>query len=177
MTSKVDWTKPIEAVRKSDNKTFPVTFKQTTPIGDNTGYLTNEVPEKSNTNDTWYEDGRDWCANDAWYIRNTAPEPAPQWAIDEAKKRVSDEFFRIKGHHVSMNLDNIPVKLLAHHIAKYETPPIDPDLIEARKVASTRKSDFVTPEEYLSGKRDNYVDVVSALAGIKRGRELQAEQS
>ena len=51
-------------------------------------------------------------------------------------------------------------------------PPVDPDLLEARKAASCGESDCVK-RGYLSGQYDGGTLVGIALAAIKRGRELE----
>lgn len=69
-TPTVDWTKPIEAVRKSDGLVVPVTF-DTGP--DNIGtYHTKECPNSAETNRNWQADGRDFCSQDKWFVRNRA---------------------------------------------------------------------------------------------------------
>ena len=53
--------------------------------------------------------------------------------------------------------------------------PVDPDLIEARKIAEQRsrfKGYFYEPQAFFSGARDDGDDVQTALAGIRLGKEL-----
>lgn len=53
--------------------------------------------------------------------------------------------------------------------------PVDPDLIEARKMAAETYPEIA--KDYLAGKWDNNSSTVqSRLAGIKRGRELERGQ-
>lgn len=60
-------------------------------------------------------------------------------------------------------------------------PPVDPDLIEAREMAAVRYSQrgetqlALVARPYRSGLNDEHWDVQTALAGIKRGRELERQ--
>ncbi len=56
-------------------------------------------------------------------------------------------------------------------------PPVDPDLLEARKVAAAhwQHSDPRYASEILSGICDSGVSVSVAIPAIKRGRELAAQ--
>lgn len=70
-TTTVDWTKPIEAVRKSDGKVVPVTLESPEP--DKQGfYTTVECPQPSETNRDWAADGKDRCHHKKWFVRNRA---------------------------------------------------------------------------------------------------------
>lgn len=53
--------------------------------------------------------------------------------------------------------------------------PVDPDLIEARKLAGALNQGGST-EQWLSGKWDDGPAVQWHLAGIKRGRQLSQDQ-
>ena len=57
-------------------------------------------------------------------------------------------------------------------------PPVDPDLIEARKLTAHEYSIggpfYAASDEIRQGKKDDKMCVRTALAGIKRGRELAA---
>jgi len=76
----VDWAKPIEAVEKATGRVVPMKFSETVDMGrTGTMHTTSESPA-GNSNNNWYPDGRDWCSNDAWFIRNTVtPTPAIDW--------------------------------------------------------------------------------------------------
>ena len=76
----VDWTKPIEAVRKSDGHTVPVTFVQRVTFmrRDRDMVDTNEVPDRRTTNESWHTDGSDMCCLNKWFIRNVAV-PVIDW--------------------------------------------------------------------------------------------------
>jgi hypothetical protein len=56
-------------------------------------------------------------------------------------------------------------------------PPVDPDLVEARKIAATMQKALGADEgiasAYYAGRYDDGHTVSVALAAIKRGRELE----
>ena len=52
-----------------------------------------------------------------------------------------------------------------------ELMPVDPDLVEARKIAA-RSFRPDKPDDYLNGLNDDFSGVRGCLAAIKRGREL-----
>lgn len=78
----VDWTKPIEAVRKSDGAVFPVTLS-----GRGAGgyFVTYESPNSDETNPYWNEDGSNRCHHKKWFIRNRAEEAKPAEEPERAK--------------------------------------------------------------------------------------------
>ena len=58
-------------------------------------------------------------------------------------------------------------------------PPVDPDLIEARKIAAdvcARCGNSDGAALFLSGTWDNEPDALLTLTAIKRGRELAAQE-
>jgi hypothetical protein len=57
-------------------------------------------------------------------------------------------------------------------------PPVDPDLVEARKIAAAhwQHSDPRYASEILSGTCDSGISVSVAIPAIKRGRELEATE-
>ena len=57
-------------------------------------------------------------------------------------------------------------------------PPVDPDLVEARKIAAAhwQHSDPRYASEILSGTCDSGISVSVAILAIKRGRELEATE-
>lgn len=65
-TMTVDWTKPIEAVRESDGKIFPVDD-------------ISMIAKKCKIENTWHDDD-----GNRWRIRNVVEE-IPEWAIERAK--------------------------------------------------------------------------------------------
>jgi len=55
-------------------------------------------------------------------------------------------------------------------------PPVDPDLVEARKVVAAVHSEpnySSWARQVLDGQRDGSIEIHCALAAIKRGRELE----
>lgn len=61
----------------------------------------------------------------------------------------------------------------ARAIADLMAPPVDPDLIEARKLAAVwSQSQDVSHSHYLDGHMDDSAEVRGMVAAIKRGREI-----
>ena len=89
-TGSVDWTKPIEAVRKSDGRVVQLEFYR---IRDGY-YMTTESPCHAETNFYWNKDGSDPCVNpnidSEWFIRNRVDDPMPNF--EHAPKTLRDEF-------------------------------------------------------------------------------------
>lgn len=69
----------------------------------------------------------------------------------------------------------------ASAIAALLPEPVDPDLIEARKIVAERNGNLRIECGYrqrvLDGQEDDHPAVMNTLAAIKRGRELAREQS
>lgn len=84
----VDWTNPIEAVRKSDGAVFPVTLKGRDA---RRLFITNEIPDHYETNEFWNEDGTDFCPCKGWFIRNVAEEVSNAEEV-APPKTLRDEF-------------------------------------------------------------------------------------
>ena len=84
----VDWSKPIEAVRKSDGKIVPMTFVWTDPESWNR--YTEECPDRERSNHGWKDDGSDCCHWNEWFIRNRVDDPMP--TLEHAHKTLRDEF-------------------------------------------------------------------------------------
>lgn len=93
----IDWTKPIEAVRKSDGLVFPVTLGGRDENLLDT-YVTNECPNDDETNREWRADGSDWCSQDKWFIRNRTEAP-DKWGDPIEVNGVRPEWYR--GEQVS----------------------------------------------------------------------------
>ena len=68
------------------------------------------------------------------------------------------------------------VAAFARYIAEHEEPPVDPDLIEARKLVAG-KYQSIRDHDYAgwvnSGQKDDSSEVRLILSAIKRGRELE----
>lgn len=80
----MDWAKPIEAVRWSDGRIFPVRLSSSNP--DMMTWYTNECPDPKRTNSAWKDDGNDRCIFNEWYIRNRVDEVAPTPTPEHAPK-------------------------------------------------------------------------------------------
>ena len=89
-TGPVDWSKPIEAVRKSDGRVIQLEFYS---IRDGY-YLTTGPPCHAETNFYWNKDGSDPCVNpnidSEWFIRNRVDDPMP--TLEHSPKTLRDEF-------------------------------------------------------------------------------------
>lgn len=86
----------------------------------------------------------------------------PEWAYAEVN-RLSQE----QGGRMS--------DAFARYIAQHEQPPVDPDLIEARRLAAndaTIQGKRIVAGNIEDGHLDDDFGVPLALAAIKRGREL-----
>lgn len=90
-------------------------------------------------------------------------------------RRVCAKYAHVKEGHGNFNEDLLEVRAI-HALLP---PPIDPDLLEARRLAVealVEKGGFGAEklrDDLLTGKRDNDPAAVKAiLNGIKRGREL-----
>lgn len=123
----IDWTKPIEAVRKADGKVVQMVFD--TAIRGT--HYTEEAPDSNETNCAWNMDGTDCCMQKKWYIRNSVAALPAGWAYKEAISRC--------GHDIGL-IPNTAINELARMIEKHEQPPIDPDEQLARDTA--RKHSF-----------------------------------
>lgn len=87
----------------------------------------------------------------------------PQWARDRADELCLRESSK----------DNWCSDAFARYIAAHEEPPVDPLLIEARKIAASQgRLTQLGVDCYLRGIRDDDEWVKAALAGLKRGIEL-----
>lgn len=106
----------------------------------------------------------------------------PEWAVGEVLKRCS---ISPDQKRFSLWRDGTyakAVKLFAAHIAEYEEPPVDPLLVEARKIAAEAVEEaaadkgstwrWVKPEEYRNGGKDHEPGVKAIITALKRGIEL-----
>lgn len=87
----VDWGKPIEAVEKITGRVVPMKYAATSHLSadDEAMVMTKETPAP-NSNNNWYMDGRDWCTNDAWFIRNVEePQPVHTHTYDFATMTIT----------------------------------------------------------------------------------------
>lgn len=101
----------------------------------------------------------------------TADTP-PDWVLLEAAKRSGwGEYEHTAGLRVEYQMTRSAFRALCDMIHKHETPPVDPDLIEAREIVAEAYPSDET--EIRSGEQDESADIAITLAGIKRGRELE----
>jgi len=157
----IDWSAPIEAVHE-DGRVVAVKISMGPYAGnqyDLTPELPNDDPEGFG-HFTFAEDGSHHIAK--WRIRNVATKPVRTAAemlgrLEALARRLAapDQ----PGVHYVTQME--PLREEARAIVAEMTPPVDPDLIEARKIAAEAED---APHGTLE-------DV--ALAAIKRGRELE----
>lgn len=60
----------------------------------------------------------------------------------------------------------------ARYIATKEEPPVDPLLIEARKIAAERTKFPAYADTYLNGENDEHFYLQGLLAALRRGMEM-----
>jgi hypothetical protein len=103
-------------------------------------------------------------------------EEIPQWAEDRALELARlDGAGRGQGRYDGHYYADMH-KAFARYIAEHEEPPVDPLLIEARKLASELSKDAGS-FDFISGRFDDWYAVRAALAALRRGMELAREQS
>jgi hypothetical protein len=97
---------------------------------------------------------------------------APGWAVERADQLASA---------VCQELGDIVTNTttwrvaFARYIASKEEPPVDPLLIEARKIAASQWEDR-TATRFIAGDYDETDGVKAILAALRRGMELAKEQ-
>lgn len=91
----------------------------------------------------------------------------PQWAWEMARRLRDEEQERTPS---LCPMD----RAFAAYILAHEEPPVDPLLIEARKLASVDGDHPLWIERLNSGQADDDYRVVTALKGIRRGIEIAA---
>lgn len=69
------------------------------------------------------------------------------------------------------------IEAFARYIAKHEQPPIDPLLIEARKLVAARPNCREYAEGVMCGEEDEHPSVQNALIALRRGLELARTKS
>lgn len=176
----IDWTKPIEAVRRADGRTIPVSLESS----DGTYFYTNLTPDPDETNNVWQVSGKDWCGKDLWFIRNVAqpnPLPAddtvvvkrmthdmpPVWAIEKARALFEAEMATGVAGHAN--------RAFARYIAQHEEPPVDPMLRRAREIANRAEGDWLEDRgggampDYTGGHYDDHAPVRAALIALREG--------
>ncbi len=109
----------------------------------------------------------------------------PRWAIDRAAALTAEasdgDTFNADYIYHNIGSGAFPIfTAFAAYIAAHEEPPIDPLLIEARRIVSCAKSGRYSPSEEKAideGRYDNQEPIQVALTCLKRGMELAKEQS
>lgn len=96
----------------------------------------------------------------------------PQWAINEALKRCGVDPTEIPFADWRDRTYAKAVELFAAHIAEHEEPPVDPLLIEARKlVAASHRAPHLV-EAALNGTGDGWESTALVLSALRRGIEI-----
>lgn len=96
-------------------------------------------------------------------------EKVPEWAIARALEELG-----VGGQPVCHVVHGF-----ARYIAEHEEPPVDPMLVEARKVAARAYQncrDHDMAKLALNGDLDGKYEVVCALEGLRRGIELARKE-
>ena len=105
---------------------------------------------------------------------------APMWAREEAARRLNAKA-GISYWIADDYSQNGAFTIIADMIAKYEQPPVDPLLQEAREICAARfdaENNRSVASDYRSGLFDNDDKELSiALAALKRGMEIEREKS
>ncbi len=99
-------------------------------------------------------------------------EETPQWAKERACELINNEHpgWKYTPNEVSISP---ALRAFARYIAAHEEEPVDPDLIEAREICALTTISNCNAEAYRSGEIDHATIIQTALAAIKRGRELE----
>jgi hypothetical protein len=156
----IDWTKPIETDEATPR---PLEIARHNPA-DNLRY--GVVWSYEPRTIVWFDgDGMPEPAFTGCRIRNVIAKFPPE---------LSDRMVALVRKVATSNLDGTLHE--AQEIAKLlPEPPVDPDLIEARKIAHSTHAHVTDDRSFLDGTYDDGDFVQSTLAAIKRGRELERE--
>ena len=103
------------------------------------------------------------------------PNTVPDWAIEEAFKRVGWGFgpaARARQYSADGYGAYQAIILAASLIAKHEEDPVDPLLKEAREIAAKDNWCTLYHDQILAGSMDDTTCVRHTLAGLRRGIEL-----
>jgi hypothetical protein len=104
----------------------------------------------------------------------------PQWAKERACELANaiHEYPRFTVDHLDRDWPSL--QAFARYIAAHEEPPVDPLLVEARKIACgigiDRSYGRAWQTAVASGADDQNEYILGALAGLKRGIELASER-
>ncbi len=92
----------------------------------------------------------------------------PEWAFNRAKVLAKDEAF--DGGYTRTH------QAFARYIAEHEEPPVDPILLEARKIVAEHCLLETSKRCVMSGERDSWLSVKAAIDALKRGIEISEEE-
>ena len=122
-----------------------------------------------------------------WRIRNVTPQPTPQAdakpdVTAEAAKAIDELFNDAWNEHGPQGYgrDTAGMKAIGDVLSELQVKvravllpePMDPDLIEARKLAHEFAGDRAGWQGILEGKHDSSPAITQLITAIKRGREL-----
>jgi hypothetical protein len=167
----IDWTKPIE--------TDEATPRSCAVIREACGVRLVLVGQREVH---WFpDDGLIYWRDGELHIRNVIPAPAPMELelLDDGMRTAAKYALEVVRKYepgrsgLIHNLGRLE-EFLDRYPARFE-PPVDPDLIEARKIAHSTHAHVTDDWSFLDGTCDDGDFVQSALAAIKRGRELERE--
>lgn len=99
----------------------------------------------------------------------------PQWARTRAKALAEAEASCDLGNGQNLLALSCYQAALARLIAAHEEPPVDPLLIEARKLCAHHIL-TVPGIQYTGGHRDNETVMLFALDALRRGMELSKQE-
>ena len=80
----------------------------------------------------------------------------------------------------SFSPEGAVIRAFAAYIAKNEQKPVDPLLLEARKIVAdvnSAKGHAIYVRVIMAGGWDHKLEVVATLAGLRRGKELAQESA
>lgn len=103
----------------------------------------------------------------------------PDWAIERAcalLNAVSKGQYDDTWYPCDVTDTSTGVAQFARYIAAHEEPPVDPLLIEARKICALTRQTY--DKGFLSGEYDDSsTEIPVALAALRRGIEIERERS
>lgn len=100
-------------------------------------------------------------------------ENPPDWAIERAQTLINAAC--IPGEHYTFGAERAFAKFIAEH----EEPPVDPLLIEARKIVVQLNAEAgceMFADKVENGLRDDHIEIRTALAALRRGIEIERER-
>jgi hypothetical protein len=168
----IDWSGELEAVHE-DGRVVRVKLSYDRPECSRYGGYTLKIGPIGGLH-VYRKDGSSWVGG-PWRIRNVTPQPTPQAGtkpdvtarMEALVRRMAGE----PGRQLIAASDGDYAE--ARAIVALLPEPVDPDLIEARKLAAVwSESQDVSHSHYLDGHMDDSAEVRGMVAAIARGREL-----